>query len=538
MSRAASGASFISTEKSLRFPHLPLPKKPLKPPETFIAASCLILKTSTTLNMLFRTLLPAEQVLQKVNDSVLPPAETNTRKESRSFELIDPELESDYAEVVTEPPLSEGGADPGDPFDPGPVDPKREPDLYPPLTPVKAPMAEEILQQQRQKTLSRLSLMRPPRLSVHPPPSAPPSPPSYPLQGTVQSKISGGLLDECRTEALKRGDISLLQAMPVLYQPNRPPEYAHLPYDVIKEVRKSIKEYGLQASFTMNLLQVIGESYVLTPLDWKSILRLVLSAAQYSVWFLEYRELVQVQVMNNLTAGTAIGLDELMGEGHYATGIAQAGLSRNVLTQATGLALRALRRVPDFGKRESSFASIRQGPQEPYVQFLDRLQTAIQRQIESSEAAELLLFQLAIENANMDCRRAIDPIHNQAKTLNDLIRACQNVGSEQHKADMLAAALAQQLVVARAATKCFSCGQEGHVKKDCPKARRGGRGQGGQGRQLARLCPRCQKGYHWGPYWIPARYVKPAQVKTHTEDEQDDKKHQDDVASGIDQPHN
>ncbi|GAB0208645.1 endogenous retrovirus group K member 10 Gag polyprotein-like [Grus japonensis] len=260
--------------------------------------------------------------------------------------------------------------------------------------------------------------------------------------------------------------------MPVLYQPNRPPEYVHLPYDVIKEVRKSIKEYGLQASFTMNLLQVIGESYVLTPLDWKSILRLVLSAAQYSVWFSEYRELVQVQVMNNLTAGTAIGLDELMGEGHYATGIAQAGLSRNVLTQATGLALRALRWVPDFSKQESSFASIRQGPQEPYVQFLDRLQTAIQRQIDSSEAAELLLFQLAIENANTDCRRAIDPIRNHAKTLNDLIRACQNVGSEQHKADMLAAALAQQLAVARAATKCFSCGQEGHVKKECLKARR------------------------------------------------------------------
>ncbi|NXW11551.1 GAK5 protein, partial [Fregetta grallaria] len=113
--------------------------------------------------------------------------------------------------------------------------------------------------------------------------------------------------------------------------------------------------------------------------------------------------------------------------------------------------------------------------------------------VDSPEAAELLLFQLAIENANSSCRKAIDPIRNRARTLTDLIRACQNVGSDEHKAEMIAAALARQLTVARA-TKCFARGQEGHIKKDCPKVKRGGMNQA---RNPMQLCPHCRKGYHW-----------------------------------------
>ncbi|NXW11950.1 GAK5 protein, partial [Fregetta grallaria] len=107
---------------------------------------------------------------------------------------------------------------------------------------------------------------------------------------------------------------------------------------------------------------------------------------------------------------------------------------------------------------------------------------------------QLLLFHLAIENANSSCQKAIDPIRNRARTLTDLIRACQNVGSDEYKAEMIAAALARQLMVARAATKCFVCGQDGNIKKDCPKVKRGGMDQA---KNPTQLCPLCQKGYHW-----------------------------------------
>jgi len=150
------------------------------------------------------------------------------------------------------------------------------------------------------------------------------------------------LLDKCRIDALCKGDVSILKAMRVVYKPNQAPEYAYLSYEAIKEVDKSIQEYGLQASFTMNLIQAIGESYVMTPSDWRSILRMVLSSVQYTIWASEYKELVIVQVMENISAGLSTGENEFLGQENYTTGVTQATLSRPVFLQAMDLTLKAL----------------------------------------------------------------------------------------------------------------------------------------------------------------------------------------------------
>ncbi|NXW81029.1 GAK5 protein, partial [Hirundo rustica] len=107
------------------------------------------------------------------------------------------------------------------------------------------------------------------------------------------------------------------------------------------------------------------------------------------------------------------------------------------------------------------------------------------------EAADAVLKSLAYENANNDCKKALDLIHNRADVeLSDYIKACTNIGSEQFKADLISTAIAQQLQVARAAIKCFECGEQGQIKQQCPKGQKGNK-------KSNKPCPHCQKGLHW-----------------------------------------
>lgn len=88
-------------------------------------------------------------------------------------------------------------------------------------------------------------------------------------------------------------------------------------------------------------------------------------------------------------------------------------------------------------------------------------------------AANAVLKSLAHENANNDCKKALDLIHNRPNVeLADYIKACANIGSEQYKVELIATAIAQQLQEAKATVKCFACGDEEHVQKQCPKGQK------------------------------------------------------------------
>uniref|UniRef100_A0A663EGE1 Gag polyprotein n=1 Tax=Aquila chrysaetos chrysaetos TaxID=223781 RepID=A0A663EGE1_AQUCH len=303
-------------------------------------------------------------------------------------------------------------------------------------------------------------------------------------------KNTHSLMQRCREKALQQGDTMF--TFPVIYKPHTPSQHDSLPHEMIKELRKSIRENGLHNSFTMGLVETIGGTYTMTPWDWKLLMKMLLISAQYSVWQLEYNDLSVEQIMDNLSSGIAIDQNMLQGTGPYITPQAQAALPKQVFDQATHIALMAIQQVPETGQSTTSFASIRQGSQEPYVSFIDCLQAAITQQVENQEAAKALLFQLAYENANTDCQAALKSVKGRATDIGQYIKICQNIGTETHRANMLAAALSQQLNVHQVTVKCFECGKLGHMAKHCPKRQKSKRDK-----PVSHFCPHCSKGYHW-----------------------------------------
>lgn len=198
----------------------------------------------------------------------------------QSHDTSDPTMPQLSAPIVA-------NRDPDDPFDLGCMDPEMESDSYPPLTPVKAlvataPTAGQILQQACRKAPSLSEAVRP--LPYAPSGKAP----------TASDKLTVNIRNQwdiSRREALCTEDLSLLQAMPVIFRLQELPRHESHPYEVVKELRNSVRENGLQASFAINLIEALADSYVMVPADWCLVFKLMLTAGQYSIWLTEFKDL-------------------------------------------------------------------------------------------------------------------------------------------------------------------------------------------------------------------------------------------------------
>ncbi|CAI5767797.1 retrovirus group K member 7 Gag polyproteinpolyprotein-like-like [Podarcis lilfordi] len=150
----------------------------------------------------------------------------------------------------------------------------------------------------------------------------------------------------------------------------------------------------------------------------------------------------------------------MMGRGPFAQASVQATLLQILLRDTALAAKQAMRKIPE-PSIQSRWGSIRQEARESYSSFMDRLLTAVSRQIENPEAKQIIIKQLAFENANEDCKVALRPIiHNPATDTAAMLHICQSVGTATHKAHLLAAALNENQPVATDTT-CFQCGKPG-----------------------------------------------------------------------------
>nr|QDR91213.1 gag protein [Human immunodeficiency virus 1] len=131
-----------------------------------------------------------------------------------------------------------------------------------------------------------------------------------------------------------------------------------------------------------------------------------------------------------------------------------------------------------------SILDIRQGPKEPFRDYVDRFFKTLRAEQASQEVKNWMTDTLLVQNANPDCKtilRALGP----GATLEEMMTACQGVGGPGHKARVLAEAMSQANNInimmqkgnfkgSKRIVKCFNCGKEGHIARNCKAPRKKG----------------------------------------------------------------
>nr|ALA22177.1 gag protein [Human immunodeficiency virus 1] len=131
-----------------------------------------------------------------------------------------------------------------------------------------------------------------------------------------------------------------------------------------------------------------------------------------------------------------------------------------------------------------SILDIRQGPKEPFRDYVDRFFKTLRAEQASQEVKHWMTDTLLVQNANPDCKtilRALGP----GATLEEMMTACQGVGGPGHKARVLAEAMSQvnntNIMMQKGnfkgfkrIVKCFNCGKEGHIARNCRAPRKKG----------------------------------------------------------------
>ncbi|XP_069718334.1 endogenous retrovirus group K member 8 Gag polyprotein-like [Phaenicophaeus curvirostris] len=176
----------------------------------------------------------------------------------------------------------------------------------------------------------------------------------------------------------------------------------------------------------------------------------------------------------------------LTGQGQYADTQIQITFPADMLRLSARLALEAFLNLP--GPSAPSFGNLVQGATEDYAHFVDRLwETVMNHPDLSPESKEQMFKVLAFDNANKATKQILAGLPKEAGVEEMLLRVER---AESHRQTSTIAAAVQSVIreitqptaaVARKqkyrdATsssaqpfrgKCYRCGNEGHVKKNC-----------------------------------------------------------------------
>ncbi|XP_050830686.1 uncharacterized protein LOC108964007 [Serinus canaria] len=275
--------------------------------------------------------------------------------------------------------------------------------------------------------------------------------------------------------------------------------YLQVIFNVLSQLRQLATQHGLGSPVVTRMLRLLAE-YEMTPFDIKQIAGLLCTPMEYMVFESTWQRYVEKQGLRNLAVLQqdpcfGAGVPQLLGLPSINNPQLQARLNPLILAQAKDLGIQALMEVGKMAlvTPTQSCAKIKQGPKEPYRQFIERLKDAMEKQIANDEAKNLLIRALARSNANEDCKKAIDLLPRRNPSLDEMIDACAEVGTVSYEMTLLVSSLAAALL-----PKCYGCGQLGHMKANCPRRYQSwGTHQRQRAMPLVGSCYRCGKPGHF-----------------------------------------
>nr|AJD23433.1 gag protein [Human immunodeficiency virus 1]AJQ19834.1 gag protein [Human immunodeficiency virus 1] len=133
----------------------------------------------------------------------------------------------------------------------------------------------------------------------------------------------------------------------------------------------------------------------------------------------------------------------------------------------------------------TSILDIKQGPKEPFRDYVDRFFKTLRAEQATQDVKNWMTDTLLVQNANPDCKtilRALGP----GASIEEMMTACQGVGGPSHKARVLAEAMSQcqtnnaimmqksDFKGSKRMIKCFNCGKQGHIARNCRAPRKKG----------------------------------------------------------------
>nr|APA29478.1 gag protein [Human immunodeficiency virus 1] len=163
-----------------------------------------------------------------------------------------------------------------------------------------------------------------------------------------------------------------------------------------------------------------------------------------------------------------------------------------------------------------SILDIKQGPKEPFRDYVDRFFKTLRAEQATQEVKNWMSETLVVQNVKPDCKAILKAL-GPGGSLEEMKTTCQGVGGASHKARVLAEAMSQAtnnsvaMMMQRGnfkgpkrIIKCFNCGKEGHLARNCRAPRKKGCWKCGKEGHQMKDCTERQANF-LGRLWPPSK---------------------------------